>query len=71
MMMKIHARGTQFQDDHGRRMMLHGVNLGGSSKVPMKPSQATHIREGFFNHRNISFVGRPFPLDQADEHLYP
>jgi len=49
--------------------MLHGVNLGGSSKVPFKPDGATYIREGFFDHRSVSFVGRPFPLDQADEHL--
>ena len=33
------------------------------------PDGATWRREGFFDHRNVSFVGRPFPLDQADEHF--
>jgi hypothetical protein len=67
--MNIHAHGSNFVDDLGRTMMLHGVNLSGSSKVPFKPDGATYIREGFFDHHNVSFVGRPFPLDQADEHL--
>src|SRR5205823_12465881 len=44
-------------------------NLGGSSKVPATPDGATYRREGFFDHRELSFVGRPFPLDEADEHF--
>ena len=44
---------------------LRGVNLGGSSKVPARPDGATWRREGFFEHRNVSFVGRPVPLHGA------
>ena len=65
----ITTAGTWFKDEHGRTLLLRGVNLGGSTKVPFTPNGATWNREGFFDHRNVSFVGRPFPLDQADEHF--
>lgn len=65
----IHIAGPRFQDEHGRTVMLRGVNLGGSSKVPSRPDGAAHIREGFFAHRDVSFVDRPFPLAEADEHF--
>ncbi len=65
----IKAKGKWLKDEHGRTVLLRGVNLGGSSKVPRTPDGATHIRQGFFDHRDVSFVGRPFPLEEADEHL--
>ncbi len=65
----IHISGPQFKDEYGRTLMLRGVNLGGSSKVPFCPNGATYIRDHFFDHRNVSFVGRPFPLAEADEHF--
>ncbi|GAB4473852.1 MAG: cellulase family glycosylhydrolase [Anaerolineae bacterium] len=65
----LHIDGPWIKDQHGRTLLLRGVNLGGSSKVPTRPNGATHLREGFFNHRDVSFVGRPFPLEEAREHF--
>jgi hypothetical protein len=65
----IHVEGLDFKDEQGRTLLLRGVNLGGSSKVPFTPNGSSHILDGFFNHRQVSFVGRPFPLAEADEHF--
>ena len=67
--MNIRIKGSQFIDDENRILHLRGVNLGGSSKVPSMPNGATWNKGGFYDHRNVSFIGRPFPLDEADEHF--
>ena len=61
-------RGS-FRDEYNRQLLLRGVNLGGSSKIPFTPNGATFRREGFYHHRDVSFVGRPFPLEEAEEHF--
>ncbi len=61
--------GPRFVDAEGRTLLLRGMNLGAASKVPSRPDGSTHLREGFYNHRDVSFVGRPLLLAEADEHL--
>jgi hypothetical protein len=65
----IQIEGKLFRDREGRHVILRGVNLGGDCKVPVSPDGHTYLRTDFADHRNVSFVGRPFPLDEADEHF--
>ncbi|KAI8049419.1 glycoside hydrolase superfamily [Gilbertella persicaria] len=64
--------GSSFKDVYGRSLLMRGINICGSSKLPTHPYPgSTHLYDEhlFWDHRNVSFVGRPFPLEEADEHL--
>ncbi len=66
----LNASGPFFTDEHGRVMNLRGVNLSGADKLPFTPRLPTHILKSFYeSERIVSFVNRPFPLHEADEHL--
>ena len=52
-----------------RVLTLRGVNLGSDAKNPTKPFLPSHIKDGLFDADDVSFVGAPFALKDADEHL--
>jgi hypothetical protein len=61
--------GPAFRDLEGRHILLRGVNFGGDTKLPSSADQYTHQPTDFADHRTVSFVGRPAPLDEIDGHL--
>ena len=60
----VTSRGTKFVDNEGRTLTLRGVNLGGA-KLPAgyRSDQSEEAGD------DASYVGRPFPLAEAAEHL--
>ena len=51
---RLRVENKNFRDESGRYLMINGVNVSGTSKVPVKISP-------------VSYVGRPFPIDQVDD----
>jgi hypothetical protein len=61
--------GPYFKDEHNRQVTLRGINVAGDTKLPVRPNQPSHIPDNFYDGDNVSFVGRPFPLSDADAHF--
>ncbi|MFP3041297.1 cellulase family glycosylhydrolase [Treponema primitia] len=51
----------KLKDEQGRNLLFRGCNLGGSSKSPIPPDLSPR--------EPVSFIGRPFPLAEAEAHL--
>jgi hypothetical protein len=60
---------NQILDGEGRTLILRGVNLGGSSKIPAGPPEDAALAESLKNPGEASFVGRPFPPEDAEAHF--
>ncbi len=65
----LDSREGWLRDEAGRAIILRGCNLGGDCKTPYRKVNALPSLEEFYDYRGASFTGRPFPEDEADEHL--
>ncbi|KAE9028700.1 hypothetical protein PR001_g10226 [Phytophthora rubi] len=67
----LSMKDGHFIDQHGRVALLRGVNLGGSSKLPFGYGHTDNqdMSAFFDGAASVSFVGRPFPLEEADLHF--
>ena len=65
----MQVKNNLILDNDGRTLILRGANLGGDSKIPCcNPGE--EITPGFLDRKNeVSFVGRPFPVEEAGDHF--
>jgi hypothetical protein len=61
-----HAELNTFSDDHGRTLLLRGLNVSGDAKYPIvNPLAGT---PEFYDVSNVSYTGKPFASPaQAEE----
>ncbi|KAK3823754.1 MAG: glycoside hydrolase superfamily [Linnemannia elongata] len=71
--LRVEPEDIFLRDASNRAWLLRGVNLSGSCKFPRYPATVTTdagtTGRDEDNNESISFVGRPFELHEADEHL--
>ncbi|HOA13102.1 MAG TPA: cellulase family glycosylhydrolase [Myxococcota bacterium] len=58
---RIVTERTWFKDQEGRYVHFRGINVSGDAKLPVM------LDVPLDNGRDFTFVGRPFPLDEADK----
>lgn len=66
---RLRIDGRIFRDPQNREVTLHGINCAADAKFPAKPDQPSHIPDNFFDGDNVSFVNRPFSLEDSATHF--
>ena len=67
--LRLMIEGTRFRDSLGREITLRGINVACDAKYPSQPNQPSNISDNFFDADKLSFVGRPFSIDEAHIHF--
>lgn len=66
--LRLTIEDGHFCDQHGRHVLLRGINVAGDAKLPSEPDVPSHVATDFFDGDNVKFHNRPFP--QQDAHLH-
>ena len=67
--LRLRIDGQIIRDVEDREVILRGINVAGDAKFPTKPDLPNYKSEYFFDGDNVSFIGRPFSVDEAHTHF--
>lgn len=69
------GKGNIIDPQLGRKITLKGINMDAGLKLPLNPDMPTYKADStnpddvFFDGDHVSFVGRPYPLEEAELHF--
>lgn len=66
---RLRVEGRSFRDPQNREIILRGINVASDAKCPKTPNIPSHVQDHFFDADNVSFVGRPFSLEDSHRHF--
>ncbi|KAK6203593.1 family 5 glycoside hydrolase [Scheffersomyces amazonensis] len=67
--------GNFIESTSGRKIILKGINIDGAMKLPTCPNLPSYkgnsndSNDIFYDGDNVTFVGRPFPIEEAYQHI--
>ncbi|KAL8851105.1 MAG: hypothetical protein Q9221_004001 [Calogaya cf. arnoldii] len=67
--LRLRIEGRTFRDPQNREVTLRGINVAGDAKFPTSPDLPSHKLDHFYDGDDVSFVGRPFSVDEAHLHF--
>ena len=67
--LRLRIEGRTFRDTERREVTLRGINVAGDAKYPAIPDLPSNQPNRFFEGDDVSFVGRPFTVDDAHIHF--
>ncbi|KAL8816469.1 MAG: hypothetical protein Q9223_004525 [Gallowayella weberi] len=67
--LRLRIEGRTFRDTGNREVTLRGINVAGDAKYPIAPNLPSHKSDHFYDGDGVSFVGRPFSVDEAHVHF--
>ncbi|KAJ5894921.1 hypothetical protein N7495_006612 [Penicillium taxi] len=69
MVLRLRVDGKSFRDPHDREIILRGINVAADAKYPRTPDIPSHFGDKFFEGDDVSFVGRPFSIEDSHTHF--
>ncbi|KAL8833455.1 MAG: hypothetical protein Q9170_004264 [Blastenia crenularia] len=67
--LRLRIDGRTFRDTKNREVTLRGINVAGDAKFPTSPDLPSNKSDHFYDGDDVSFVDRPFSIEEAHTHF--